>query len=122
MKPDPEDVVLNHLHDDVERKKIRRRQAKTMRTLLSDVLARHGYAQMRGADRIRNLFKQAVGPQLARACRVGRITKGVLQIVVRDSVVLQELSLQRDKILRTIGQEAPEVNIAGLRFRIGAID
>lgn len=121
LKEDSDEVVLRHLKDDLERKKVRRRQPRTIRSLLGDVLARQGYAQTLDSERRDAVWRVAAGAKLASSSQAGRIRNGVLHVIVRDSVVLQELNLRRREILQTIGREAPEWKLVDLKFRIGEI-
>jgi hypothetical protein len=59
---------------------------------------------------------------MARSSLPGLIRKGVLNVIVENSVVVQELSMRRQAILKHMGTEAPELKVVGLRFRVGAID
>ncbi len=120
MKEESDEIVLHRVAEDVGRKQIYHRP-KTMRSLVSTLLARRGYAQENSADRCREVWRSAVGERIARASLPGKIRKGVLTVIVENSVVVQELSMQRQAILKHMGKEAPELKVVGLKFRVGAV-
>lgn len=120
MKPEPEERVLRYLHEDVQRKQVVR-EPKRMRNVISDLLVRRGYAQVNAADRCLEVWTDVVGPDLARLSRPGRIRKRVLQVIVTNSAAVQELTMRRQDILRRLAKQAPELNIDGLKFRVGVL-
>jgi predicted nucleic acid-binding Zn ribbon protein len=93
---------------------------------LSDVLAaqlaRRGYAHVESASAASAAWEQAVGAELAADTRPGNIRRGTLEVTVRDSVVLQELTFQKQKLERELAENVPELGIRQIRFRVGAID
>jgi hypothetical protein len=83
------------------------------------LMARHGIAN----EQERAIWDQALvaaaGDRLAKACRAGRFQRGVLEVVVRNSAALQELTFQRRQILNKLVQALPHFRIRDVRFRIG---
>jgi predicted nucleic acid-binding Zn ribbon protein len=88
--------------------------------VVSELLARRGYAQVNSAERCVEIWQAIVGPALARVSKPARIRKRVLHIVVSHSAGVQELSMRRDDILKKLATEAPELNVVGLKFKVGA--
>jgi len=93
---------------------------------LSDVLAtqlaRRGYAQVESASAASAAWEKAVGSELAADTRPGNIRRGTLEVTVRDSVVLQELTFRKQNLEKELAEKAPELGICQVRFRVGAID
>ena len=85
---------------------------------MRQTLIRHGLAQTQVAQQIEVAWKEAVGAQLAAVTRPGNISRGVLQIFVRDSVALQELHLSRRQILAALQQALPHFKIQDFRGRV----
>jgi predicted nucleic acid-binding Zn ribbon protein len=90
--------------------------------VLSRLIARRGYARVLACQDYQVAWGQAVGTPLARHSRAGNLRRGVLEVIVRDSTVLQELSFQRKQILFRLRQQLADESICELRFRIGQID
>ena len=120
MNEESDELVLHRLHDDVRRKQIVF-EPKRIRTVVNDLLARRGYAQVQGAEQLAAAWRVAAGPALANASKPGLIRKGVLNVVVETSVAMQELTMRRRAILERLGKEAPELKVVGLKFRVGVI-
>jgi len=102
----------------------RQRHAKAPQPIadvLSRLMARKGYAQALAADELRTLWESAVGGLLANDSRATTVSRGILQVVVRNSTVVQELTFRRKELLARI-RELTKQNIRGLKFRVGDFD
>ena len=120
--PNVPDETERNLHDDYRRKHIRIPPPKPMRDVLSQLLAKRGYAQIQTAATCEAAWRQAVGDKLAGHTRPGNVRRGILEVLVRNSSVLQELSFVKAKAVKTLTRLIPEQQIKGLRFRVGVID
>jgi hypothetical protein len=118
----PNDDDEYHLQSDYRRKQIRVGSPKPMRTVLSQLLAKRGYAQVQSAACTDAAWREAVGVKLAADSRAGNVRRGILNVLVRDSVTLQELSFVKTKAMRVLAQLIPEQQIRDVRFRVGAMD
>lgn len=90
--------------------------------VMSRLLARKGYAQLQQGLQWEAAWCEAAGEHLSKNSRVGRTNRGVLEITVRNSAVLQELTFQEQKLLKQLQAAAGTNNIRKLRFRVGEID
>ncbi|TWU61069.1 MULTISPECIES: DUF721 domain-containing protein [Crateriforma] len=89
-------------------------------SIINQLMARRGYAQIAASEQIQNIVRQAAGPPLADSIEVGQQKAGVLFLYATDSVTLQELNFQKRRMLRKIQKEMPAANVTDLRFRIQA--
>jgi hypothetical protein len=96
------------------------RRAKPIGEVLSRLMARRGYAQVQQMTELQTAVGQAVGKSLEKHCRPGNLSRGVLEIYVRNSSVLQELTFQKKQVLGKLAQI--EEKIRDLKFRVGQID
>jgi predicted nucleic acid-binding Zn ribbon protein len=117
-----DELEERNLHDDYRRKSIRIPPPKSMRDVLSQLLAKRGYAQVQTAATCTAAWREAVGEKLAADTRPGNVKRGVLEVLVRNSVLVQELGFQRAKIVKTLNKLVPEQKVRDLRFRVGAMD
>jgi predicted nucleic acid-binding Zn ribbon protein len=117
-----DDLDERNLHDDYKRKRVRIPPPKPMRDVLSQLLAKRGYAQVQTAATCEAAWREAVGQKLAADTRPGNVRRGVLEVLVRNSVVVQELGFQKTKIVKTLTKLVPEQQIRDVRFRVGAMD
>ena len=111
-----------YLHDDYRRKQVRIPPPKPMRDVLSQLLAKRGYAQVQSAASCEAAWREAVGQQIASDTRPGCVRRGVLEVLVRNSAVLQGLAFEKTKIVKKLMKLVPEQRIRDVRFRVGAIE
>ncbi len=111
---------LQSLQEDVTNRQRFRRRPKPIGEVLSRLMARRGYAQVQQSSDLQAAVGKAVGKSLAKHCRPGKLSRGVLEIHVRNSSVLQELTFQKKQVLGKLTQA--EGKIRDLKFRVGQID
>ena len=118
----PIDDEERNLAADYRRKQVRLPPVKPMGQAISQLLARTGYAQIQTAATCEAAWREAVGPKLAANTRAGSVKRGVLEVLVSNSSVLQELAFLKTKAVKTLKQLVPEQQIRDVRFRVGAIE
>jgi predicted nucleic acid-binding Zn ribbon protein len=89
--------------------------------ILSELMARRGYARVRSTADWEEAWREAVGELIARYTRVGALRRGALEVTVANSAVLQELTFQKAELLIKLAQRLPDETIRSLRFRSGKI-
>jgi len=93
---------------------------KQIGSLIGQLMARRGYAQVMAAEGLQAALDLEVGPAIAAAVKVGNIKRGVLNIYVRDSVTMQELAFRKRGLLKKLQASQPDRVITDLRFHISA--
>ncbi len=99
----------------------KRTAPKRMGDVLNGLLARRGYAREQAAAADEQAWREAVGEPLAGQSRSGELRRGVLEIIVRNSAVLQELAFQKKCLLEKLVRANPDRKITDLRFRVGQV-
>jgi predicted nucleic acid-binding Zn ribbon protein len=94
---------------------------QTIGNILSELMARRGFARVQSAEALETAWRQAAGPLAARYTRVGAMHRGALEIIVANSTLIQELGYQKIEILAALQQLLPDEGIKCLRFRAGNI-
>ena len=89
---------------------------------MSQLLARRGYAQVQSAALCESAWREAVGQKLAPHTRPGNVRRGVLEVLVASSSVMQELAFVKAKVIKQLAQLAPDQKIRDVRFRVGPIE
>ncbi len=117
-----QDEDERNLHSDYRRKSIRIPPPKPMREVLSQLLAKKGYAQVQTAATCEAAWREAVGQKLAGDTRPGNVNRGILEVLVRNSAAAHELGFLKTKIVKMLTKLVPEQRICDLRFRVGTID
>jgi hypothetical protein len=120
--PQPYDEDERNLFADYRNKQVRVPLAKPMRDVLSQLLAKRGYAQVQTAACCQAAWREAVGDKLAADTRPGSVRRGILEVLVRNSSVLQELSFAKAGIVKSLTRLVPDQRIRDVRFRVGSLE
>jgi predicted nucleic acid-binding Zn ribbon protein len=67
-------------------------------------------------------WQRAAGETFAPYTLPGRLKRGVLEVTVTNSTVIQELTFQKQQILASLREQCPDATIRDLKFRIGTIN
>lgn len=92
--------------------------ARRIGTIVSQLMSRRGYASVASDNALTDSIAASVGPALAGSITVGKLSRGVLHIYAVDSVVMQELTFQKRKILKALNKDHPQATITDIRFRL----
>jgi hypothetical protein len=88
---------------------------------VAQLMASRGYARVQSAAELDQVWNDAVGQTLAANSRPGNLRRGVLEVIVANSAVMQELEFIKRKILKELTTLTPK-KIRNLRFRVGPVD
>jgi hypothetical protein len=86
-----------------------------------DLIARRGYARLQAATNCAEAWALAAGPQLVKFSRAGAIRRGVLEVLVANSTMLQEITYQKATIVKKLVELLPDEKIRDVKFRVGPI-
>jgi predicted nucleic acid-binding Zn ribbon protein len=89
--------------------------------VLSELMARQGYARVQSTEALERAWREAAGPLAAKYTRVGKICRGTLEVVVANSTLIQELGFQKEGLLATLAELLPDEQIKNVRFRAGSL-
>ncbi len=117
-----EEQELREVEQFVKSRQYYQRDPQPIANVLSRLLSRKAYTQVQSADQREAAWRDIVGPDLAAHSRVGRVQRGVLQIVVRNSALMQELSFRKKNLVKRMMAKLPELKIRDLRFHVGDVD
>ncbi len=107
-------TALTNLNVKVNKK----HQVRRIGSLVNQLMARRGYAQVLATEELHSVIAVAVGQPLETAFQVGKLKSGVLQVFASDSVTLQELNFQKRTILKRIQADMPGNKVTDLKFRL----
>lgn len=85
-------------------------------------MARRGYGQEQSPRERDTVWAAVAGRTLAAHSRVVGLRRGILEVVVRNSATLQEVTFQKTQLLQRLIEQLPDENIKDLRFRVGHVD
>ncbi len=100
----------------------KRRGPLPIAQVLTELTARRGLGRVRALEQFQQSWEQLVGPALASQTRLAALSRGVLEVVVAGSVVLQELAFRKHELLQGMRARDPGHAIRDIRFRIGSLD
>ena len=95
------------------------RRAKKATDVINQLLARRGYGQQQSARAIEEHWLAVVDKRWHAKTRVGVIRKGVLEIHVTNSTIVQHLNFQKKQLLSQLQIRLPQDNLKDIRFRVG---
>ncbi len=96
-------------------------QPQHIRDVLSQLLARRGYARERSACACAEAWRTAAGDRFASDTKATSIRRGVLEVLVKNSTLVQEINFQRRDLIDRLAQLLPDENIHDLKFRVGPV-
>ena len=89
--------------------------------VLSEVMARRGYARVQAAAAYDAAWREAAGPLAAQYSLPGTLRRGTLEVIVANSTLMQELGFQKQELLEALAGSLPDEGIENIRFRVGEI-
>ena len=98
------------------------RGPKPIGNILSELMARRGYARVQSARAYETAWREAAGELVAEYTRVGALRRGTLEVVVGNSTLVQELPFQKPTLLKLLTRLLPAEPLEDLRFRVGTLD
>jgi len=103
-------------------KRRRVREPKRIANIVNGLLAKRGYAQLQSNEELETAWRLAVGVAMANDTKAGKIRRGVLEVAVRNSIVLQELTFRKKELLSKLEYARSGDSIVDLRFRVQTLD
>jgi hypothetical protein len=88
--------------------------------VLAQLTARHGFARVRSQVDYDAAWRSVAGDLARRSC-VGGVRRGVLEITVSHSTLVQEMSFQKARLLAGLAEQLPGQEIKDLKFRVGTV-
>ena len=120
-RPQPEDdQEFSRVSQQYEQRKFWRKHPKTGSQIINQLFAKKGYNQTSSTASVDKRWQQVVGDSLGTRSKPGILRRGVLEIIVQNSSVMQELVFQKSKILKKFKADKETSEIVDLKFKIGA--
>ena len=116
-----DEIDFSNANDLVGQRQRFRRRPKRSADIISQMMARQGYAQNKSNDELNEAWEVAVGPTLVKNTKAGRMNKGVLEVHVASSAAMNRLSFEKQKLLSAMQQQLPQNKIKDIRFKLGNV-
>jgi len=91
---------------------------KSIGHIVGRLLARTGYDAQQGRERLEAAWPRVVPESLGSRSRPGRVRRGVLEILVSHSAVVQELGFHKADVIRRLAEIVPDEAITDIRCRL----
>lgn len=89
--------------------------------ILSRLFAARGWGRRQGRLHLEQAWAESVDPEFVGQTRVAGLRRGVLEVEVANSVLLQELAhYHKRRLLERLRLRLPGTTLNDLRFRAGA--
>jgi predicted nucleic acid-binding Zn ribbon protein len=107
---------------DREQRRHYARRPKAIKDVLAQLITARGYGRIQATTDFTVAWRKAAGDTLAPYTLPGRLKRGLLEVTVTNSIVIQELNFQKEQILATLREQCPDAKIRDVKFRIGTIN
>ena len=99
-----------------------RRGPRPLSDILGELFTVRGYGRLRARQELEDAWNTAVGEPYCRQTRLGEVRRGVLNVTVAHSTLLEELSaFRKPALLSALRSGAPATTIYDIRFRVGTV-
>ena len=97
------------------------RKPKNTENLINQIITRRGIAAEQSNHQLQGIWDSIVPGDVANQTKVGSVRRGILEVTVGNSGLMQVLGFSKDEYLKQLVQQLPNQNIKDIRFRIGSI-
>jgi hypothetical protein len=81
-----------------------------------------GYGRLRARQELEDAWNAAVGEPSCRQTRLGEVRRGILNVTVAHSSLLEELAaFRKPSLLQALRSSAPGTTIHDIRFQVGSV-
>ena len=89
-------------------------------SLITRLLARTGYDREHGASSLAGAWEEAAPAALKGASQAGLVRRGVLEVFVSHSALVQEMGFYKGETIARLGELVPAEGITDIRCRLMA--
>ena len=97
------------------------RQPQPISEVLAQLTARRGYARLQSGGACADAWRQAAGEAIAAHSRATQVRRGVLEVLVSHSTMVQELGFEKPALLKRLAALLPDEKIHDLKLRVGPL-
>ena len=100
----------------------KRRGPKAVSEILAELFAAKGLARLGAARALEDAWNAAVGEPRCRQTKLGEVRRGVLNVTVAHSALLEELAaFEKPRLLKALRENVPDLSVLDIRFRVGSV-
>jgi predicted nucleic acid-binding Zn ribbon protein len=99
-----------------------RRGPRPLSEILGDLFTVRGYGRLLARQELEDAWNAAVGEPCCRQTLLGEVRRGVLNVTVAHSTLLEELAaFRKPALLEALRAGVPATTIHDIRFRVGPV-
>ena len=99
-----------------------RRGPRPLSDILGELFTVRGYGRLHARQELEDAWNRAVGEPYCYQTRLGEVRRGVLNVTVAHSTLLEELSaFRKPALLKALRLGAPATMIHDIRFRVAPV-
>jgi predicted nucleic acid-binding Zn ribbon protein len=99
-----------------------RRGPRPLSDILGELFTVRGYGRLRARQELESAWNAAVGEPYCHQTRLGEVRRGVLDVTVAHSTLLEELAaFRKPALLVALRSGALATTIRDIRFRVGPV-
>ena len=100
----------------------KRRGPKAVSDILAELFAAKGLARLGAAKALEDAWNAAVGEPRCKLTKLGEVRRGVLNVTVAHSALLEELAaFDKSRLLKALRESVPDLSVLDIRFRVGPV-
>ena len=96
-------------------------QGQPIRLVIGNMLSRREWLAENEMRRLRQVWLEAAGPELAAESVPTKIKRGALIIIAADAAVCQEIAFRQDELVSELQKRLPDHPFRRLRVRVGPV-
>jgi hypothetical protein len=95
---------------------------RALSDILGELFTVRGYGRLRARQELEDAWNAAVGEPNCCQTQLGEVRRGVLNVTVAHSTLLEELAaFRKPALLAALRSDAPAMMIRDIRFRVGVV-
>jgi predicted nucleic acid-binding Zn ribbon protein len=95
---------------------------RALSDILGELFTVRGYGRLRARQELEEAWNAVVGEPFCRQTQLGEVRRGVLNVIVAHSTLLEELAaFRKADLLAALQSGAPATAIQDIRFRVGTV-
>ena len=115
------EVDFDNMIHTTEQRRIYKRKPKTAVNLVNQIIARRGIAAEKSDNQLQGVWQSIVPAEIANQTRVAAVKRGILEITVSHSGLIQLLNFSKEEYLNQLKQQLGNRKLKDIRFRLGRI-
>jgi predicted nucleic acid-binding Zn ribbon protein len=104
------------------RRRFHAQEPKKLADVMARIIAKRGIGKQQSNQQLQAAWRAAAGPAIGPHSQAVAVRRGKLEVLVANSLLMQEIGFARGRILSELQQQLPEAKINDLKLRVGQIN